>query len=84
MKVECYTSDSWVYSFQAFSELIQTGRLKPDCTDVEPYEVDEQAHLAELSHGLQKHYYWTPSCGGAVTDKAANASLAIAAVSEYL
>ncbi|NWR63719.1 LRC34 protein, partial [Bucorvus abyssinicus] len=66
----------------AFSELIQTGRLKPDCTDVEPYEVDGQVHLAELSHGLQKHYYWTPSCG-AVMDKAANASLAIAAVSEY-
>ncbi|KFO94264.1 Leucine-rich repeat-containing protein 34, partial [Buceros rhinoceros silvestris] len=66
----------------AFSELIQTGRLKPNCTDVEPYEVDGQAHLAELSHGLQKHYYWTLSCG-VVTDKAANASLAIAAVSEY-
>ncbi|XP_029884007.1 leucine-rich repeat-containing protein 34 isoform X2 [Aquila chrysaetos chrysaetos] len=67
----------------AFSELIQMGRLKPNCTDVEPYEVDGHVHLAELSHGLQKHYYWTPSCGE-VTNKDANARLAIAAVSEYL
>ncbi|XP_075573308.1 leucine-rich repeat-containing protein 34 [Pelecanus crispus] len=67
----------------AFSELIQTGRLKPNCTDVEPYEVDGHVHLAELSHGLKKHYYWTPSCGEE-TNKDANASLAIAAVSEYL
>ncbi|XP_009644066.1 leucine-rich repeat-containing protein 34 isoform X1 [Egretta garzetta] len=67
----------------AFSELIQTGRLKPHCTDVEPYDVDGHVHLAELSHGLRKHYYWTPSCGE-VMNKDANASLAIAAVSEYL
>ncbi|KAF1408187.1 Leucine-rich repeat-containing protein 34, partial [Spheniscus humboldti] len=66
----------------AFSELIQTGRLKPNCTDVEPYEVDGHVHLAELSHGLKKHYYWTPSCGE-VMNKDANASLALAAVSEY-
>uniref|UniRef100_A0A8V0YY76 Leucine rich repeat containing 34 n=1 Tax=Gallus gallus TaxID=9031 RepID=A0A8V0YY76_CHICK len=67
----------------AFSELIQAGRLKPNCTDVEPYEVDGHVHLAELSHGLKKHYYWTPSYGE-VNNTAANASLAIAAVSEYL
>ncbi|NXN90969.1 LRC34 protein, partial [Rhinopomastus cyanomelas] len=66
----------------AFSELIGTGRLKPNCTDVEPYEVDGHVHLAELSHGLQKHYYWTPSCGE-VNNKDANSSLAIAQVSEY-
>ncbi|NXP71932.1 LRC34 protein, partial [Ramphastos sulfuratus] len=66
----------------AFSELIQTGRLKPDCTDVDPYEVDGQVHLAELSHGLQKHYYWTPS-SGEETNKDANASLAVVAVTEY-
>ncbi|XP_075617708.1 leucine-rich repeat-containing protein 34 isoform X2 [Balearica regulorum gibbericeps] len=67
----------------AFSELIQTGHLKPNCTDVEPYEVDGHVQLAELSHGLKKHYYWTPSCGEA-TNKDANASLAIVAVSEFL
>ncbi|NXE53159.1 LRC34 protein, partial [Casuarius casuarius] len=66
----------------AFSELIQTGRLKPNCTDVEPYEVDGHIHLAEVSHGLKKHYYWTPSCGR-MNNKDANASLAIGAVSEY-
>ncbi|NXW41864.1 LRC34 protein, partial [Nyctiprogne leucopyga] len=65
----------------AFSELIQTGRLRPNCTDVEPYEVDGHVHLAELSHGLRKHYYWTPSYGE-VINKDANASLAITAVSE--
>ncbi|XP_068810596.1 leucine-rich repeat-containing protein 34 isoform X2 [Struthio camelus] len=67
----------------AFSELIQTGRLKPSCTDVEPYEVDGHIHLAEVSHGLKKHYYWTPSFGE-MKNKDANASLAIGAVSEYL
>ncbi|XP_009700123.1 PREDICTED: leucine-rich repeat-containing protein 34 [Cariama cristata] len=67
----------------AFSELIQSGRLKPTCTDVGPYEADGHIHLAELSHGLKKHYYWTPSCGE-VMNKDANASLAIAGVSEYL
>uniref|UniRef100_A0A8C6JB35 Uncharacterized protein n=1 Tax=Melopsittacus undulatus TaxID=13146 RepID=A0A8C6JB35_MELUD len=66
----------------AFSELIQMGRLKLHCTDVEPYEVDGHVYLAELSHGLKKHYYWTPSYW-AVTKEDANASLAIAAVSEY-
>ncbi|KFV80657.1 Leucine-rich repeat-containing protein 34, partial [Struthio camelus australis] len=66
----------------AFSELIQTGRLKPSCTDVEPYEVDGHIHLAEVSHGLKKHYYWTPSFGE-MKNKDANASLAIGAVSEY-
>ncbi|KFO69331.1 Leucine-rich repeat-containing protein 34, partial [Cuculus canorus] len=67
---------------KAFSELIQRGRLKPRCTDVEPYTVDGHVHLAELSHGLKKHYYWTPSYGE-VTNRDANASLAIAAVSEH-
>ncbi|NXA48959.1 LRC34 protein, partial [Nothocercus julius] len=66
----------------AFSELIRSGRLKPHCTDVEPYEVDGHMHLAEVSHGLRKHYYWTPSWAKA-EDKDANASLALGAVSEY-
>ncbi|NXU50620.1 LRC34 protein, partial [Turnix velox] len=69
-------------SCRAFSELIQMGRLNPHCTDVEPYEVDGHLHLAEVSHGLKKHYYWTPSYGE-VENKDANASLAITAVSEH-
>ncbi|XP_014794268.1 PREDICTED: leucine-rich repeat-containing protein 34 isoform X3 [Calidris pugnax] len=67
----------------AFSELIETGRLKPNRTDVEPYEVEGHVHLAELSYGLKKHYYWTPSCGEG-TNRDANASLAVTAVSEHL
>ncbi|NWI17111.1 LRC34 protein, partial [Crypturellus soui] len=66
----------------AFSELIRSGRLKPHCTDVEPYEVDGHMYLAEVSHGLRKHYYWTPSWAKD-KDKHANASLALGAVSEY-
>ncbi|XP_019388251.1 PREDICTED: leucine-rich repeat-containing protein 34 isoform X1 [Crocodylus porosus] len=67
----------------AFSDVLKTGRLKPNCTDVDPYEVDGHIYLAELSHGLKKHYYWTPSYGP-VVNKDANASLAIGAVSEHL
>ncbi|XP_017683238.1 PREDICTED: leucine-rich repeat-containing protein 34 isoform X3 [Lepidothrix coronata] len=67
----------------SFSELIQMGRLNPNCTDVAPYEVDGQAQLAELSHGLQREYYWAPR-HRVVADSAANASLGLVAVSEYL
>uniref|UniRef100_A0A8C3P7Y4 Leucine rich repeat containing 34 n=1 Tax=Chrysemys picta bellii TaxID=8478 RepID=A0A8C3P7Y4_CHRPI len=67
----------------AFSDLIKTGRLKPNCTDVDPYEVDGHVYLAELPHGLKRHYYWTPSYGE-VDNKDANASLAIGAVAEHL
>ncbi|KFQ22654.1 Leucine-rich repeat-containing protein 34, partial [Merops nubicus] len=66
----------------AFSDLIQRGRLEPSHTDVEPYEVDGRVHLAELAHGLRQHHYWMPSGGGAMS-RAANASLAIAAVSQH-
>ncbi|NWR46553.1 LRC34 protein, partial [Regulus satrapa] len=66
----------------AFWELIEMGRLRLDCTDVVPYEVDGQVFLAELSHGLGKHRYWAPRCAAAAPG-AANASLDIVAVSEY-
>ncbi|NWX26530.1 LRC34 protein, partial [Notiomystis cincta] len=66
----------------AFSELLQTGRLGPGCTDVAPYEVDGELFLAELSHGLGKHRYWAPRCH-TVAPGAANASLEIVPVSEY-
>lgn len=74
---------SWFYLFQEFSELIETGRLALGCTDVAPYKVDGKVFLAELSHGLAKHRYWAPRCA-AVAPGAANASLDIVAVSEYL
>lgn len=59
------------------------GRLELGCTDVAPYEVDGEVLLAEQSHGLAKHRYWTPRCA-AVAPGAANASLEIVPVSEYL
>ncbi|XP_042312466.1 leucine-rich repeat-containing protein 34 isoform X2 [Sceloporus undulatus] len=68
---------------EAFAELLKSGRLKPTGTDVEPYEVDGKIYLAELSHGLKKHYYWTPSYGDPES-KEANASLAIDPVTENL
>ncbi|XP_068939657.1 leucine-rich repeat-containing protein 34 isoform X2 [Petaurus breviceps papuanus] len=61
----------------AFSNLIKSGRLKPENTDVEPYVVDDCVYLAELSHGIKRHYYWTPSYGE-IDGAAANAGLAIA------
>lgn len=47
----------------AYSNLIKSGRLKPDDTDVEPYVVDEHIYLSEVSNGLKRHYYWTPAYG---------------------
>ncbi|XP_063264372.1 leucine-rich repeat-containing protein 34 isoform X2 [Prinia subflava] len=67
----------------AFWELIEMGRLQLGCTDVAPYEADGEVLLAELSHGLGKHRYWSPR-SAAVAPGAANASLQIVAVSEYL
>ncbi|KAM8953435.1 leucine-rich repeat-containing protein 34 [Pelodytes ibericus] len=44
-----------------FADLFYSGRLSPSSTDVRPYIVDGCIYLAELFHGLKKHYYWTPS-----------------------
>ncbi|XP_054981523.1 leucine-rich repeat-containing protein 34 [Sorex araneus] len=54
----------------AYADLIQTGHLKPDSTDVEPYTVDGHVYLAEVSNGLKKHYYWTPTYGAAYSHSA--------------
>uniref|UniRef100_A0A670ZBW2 Leucine rich repeat containing 34 n=1 Tax=Pseudonaja textilis TaxID=8673 RepID=A0A670ZBW2_PSETE len=67
----------------AFAELLQSGRLKPTGTDVEPYEVDGRIYLAEVSHGLKRHYYWTPSYGEP-DNEYENASLAINPVIGHL
>ncbi|KAI7792616.1 putative leucine-rich repeat-containing protein 34, partial [Triplophysa rosa] len=47
----------------AFSQLISSGRLLEGHTDVSPYEVDGHVFLAEASHGLRRHYYWTSPYG---------------------
>ncbi|KAG8581188.1 hypothetical protein GDO81_007582 [Engystomops pustulosus] len=47
----------------AFSDLLYSGRLNASTTDVRPYTVDGRVYLAELFHGLKKHYYWSPTYG---------------------
>ncbi|KAK2870185.1 hypothetical protein Q8A67_024577 [Cirrhinus molitorella] len=47
----------------AFSRVIRSGRLLAEHTDVSPYEVDGHVFLAEASHGLRRHYYWTSRYG---------------------
>ncbi|XP_059900512.1 leucine-rich repeat-containing protein 34 [Gadus macrocephalus] len=64
---------------QAFSELMACGRLAPGHTDVSPYEVDGRVSLAEVFHGLRRHYYWTPS-DGADGGPSTNAALALTAL----
>ncbi|XP_053565004.1 leucine-rich repeat-containing protein 34 [Bombina bombina] len=61
---------------RAFSDLLHLRRLSSSNTDVRPYIVDGCIYLAELGHGLKKHYYWTPSYGHE-NDSASNSSLAI-------
>ncbi|KAF6385076.1 leucine rich repeat containing 34 [Rhinolophus ferrumequinum] len=67
----------------AYSELIQMGCLKPGNTDVEPYVVDGHVYLAEVSNGLKKHYYWTPTYGEACIHSA-NAGFNLVPVGEHL
>ncbi|XP_072234507.1 leucine-rich repeat-containing protein 34 [Leuresthes tenuis] len=42
---------------QAFRELISSGRLPPEQTDVSAYEVDGQVFLAEVFQSLRKRIY---------------------------
>ncbi|XP_006861919.1 PREDICTED: leucine-rich repeat-containing protein 34 [Chrysochloris asiatica] len=67
----------------AYADLIQMSRLKPDNTDVEPYVVDGHVYLAEVSNGLKKHYYWTPTYGD-VDDHLSNAGFALVPVGQHL
>ncbi|XP_016058498.1 PREDICTED: leucine-rich repeat-containing protein 34 [Miniopterus natalensis] len=67
----------------AYTDLIQMGRLKPDNTDVEPFVVDGHVYLAEVSNGLKKHYYWTPTCGEACNNTS-NAGYSLVPVGEQL
>ncbi|KAM6160986.1 leucine-rich repeat-containing protein 34 [Erethizon dorsatum] len=67
----------------AYSDLIQKGRLKPENTDVEPCVVDGHVYLAEVSNGLKKHYYWTPTYGDAY-GHSSNAGFALVSVGQNL
>ncbi|XP_067850918.1 leucine-rich repeat-containing protein 34 [Heptranchias perlo] len=57
-----------------FANLLKVGRLKPKQTDISPYWIDGHVYLAQLTHGLQMHYYWTPPYGEQ-DDAACNANL---------
>nr|XP_051674735.1 leucine-rich repeat-containing protein 34 isoform X1 [Oryctolagus cuniculus] len=67
----------------AYSDLIKMSYLKPDNTDVEPFVVDGRVYLAELSNGLKKHYYWTPTYGEAY-GHSSNAGFALVPVGQHL
>ena len=49
--------------FQAFSNLLNSGRFQKDNVDVQPYVVDDVTYLSELSHGINMYYYWQPTYG---------------------
>lgn len=67
----------------AYSNLINSGRLKPEDTDVEPYMVDEHIYLSEVSNGLKRHYYWTPAYGDSYVPSS-SAGFALVPVGEHL
>ena len=52
-----------MFMFQAFSNLMETGRLDERDTDVKPYVVDDMTYLSEVSCGIRRWYYWGPSYG---------------------
>ncbi|XP_037381621.1 leucine-rich repeat-containing protein 34 isoform X2 [Talpa occidentalis] len=68
----------------AYSDLIEMGRLKPDNTDVGPYVVDGRVYLAEVSNGLKKHYYWTPTYGTSGSHSSTNAGFTLVPVGQHL
>uniref|UniRef100_A0A8C5NV01 Leucine rich repeat containing 34 n=1 Tax=Jaculus jaculus TaxID=51337 RepID=A0A8C5NV01_JACJA len=70
-------------SLKAYSDLIQSGRLNSDHTDVEPYVVDEHVYLAEVSNGLKRHYYWTPTFGDTYVPSS-SAGFALVPVGQHL
>jgi len=47
----------------AIGQLLAIKRIKERNTDVRPYVVNGEMCLAELSHGLKRFYYWTPTYG---------------------
>ncbi|KAK7118495.1 hypothetical protein R3I94_022104 [Phoxinus phoxinus] len=60
----------------AFSRLISSGRLLEEHTDVSPYEVDGHVFLAEVSHGLCRHYYWRSRYGDGDSSNSARGLMA--------
>ncbi|XP_031439604.1 leucine-rich repeat-containing protein 34 isoform X2 [Clupea harengus] len=65
----------------AFTKLMRSGRLLELHTDVSPYMVDGHVCLAEVFHGLRRHFYWTPSYGED-GEYASNSALALSDTSD--
>ena len=43
--------------------MIERTRLKPENTDVRPYEVDNKVYMCEITTGINMYYYWQPTYG---------------------
>lgn len=90
LKANCTFSNIYIWGNKfdeatcvAYSDLIEMSYLKPDNTDVEPFVVDGRVYLAEVSNGLKKHYYWTPTYGEAYSP-ASNSGFALVPVGLHL
>ena len=46
--------------------MIERERLKPENTDVRPYQVDNKTYLCETTNGINMYYYWQPTYGSDV------------------
>ena len=51
------------FFFQAYANLLESGRLGPKNTDVQAYVVDGVTKLCELNTSIRRHYYYAPSYG---------------------
>ncbi|XP_008277311.1 leucine-rich repeat-containing protein 34 [Stegastes partitus] len=55
---------------QAFGELLSSGRLPAEQTDVSAYEVDGRLFLAESPNGLRKHWFGSNGTNAALSSDA--------------
>ena len=55
-------------SARAFAELLETGRITPQQTDIRPYEVDNVYLVAELNNRPLRHRFWMPYYGDDVPE----------------
>ncbi|XP_062606990.1 leucine-rich repeat-containing protein 34-like isoform X3 [Saccostrea cucullata] len=47
----------------AFANLLESGRIKSEDTDIRAYIVDGVTKLCELNNTIRRHYYYVPSYG---------------------
>jgi hypothetical protein len=73
--VECLLTNSTINNFYAWGNkfdkdscvavksLLDKKRILPNNTDLQPYFVDGQVFLGEVSNGINNNYYWKPHYG---------------------